>query len=117
MKKVRKSSCFFFCVKICDFLMQFLGIVHSDLKPANFLLVGGNLKLIDFGISSSIPTNRTSVIKDTQMGTLSFMPPEAVAGSTGSLHGGKEVYKVKFGLFLCFLDLWLEKIKDSTYLW
>ncbi|VDL80115.1 unnamed protein product [Nippostrongylus brasiliensis] len=32
-------------------------IVHSDLKPANFLLVKGNLKLIDFGIAAGIPND------------------------------------------------------------
>uniref|UniRef100_A0A0M3IDR4 Protein kinase domain-containing protein n=1 Tax=Ascaris lumbricoides TaxID=6252 RepID=A0A0M3IDR4_ASCLU len=74
-------------------LRLFSGVVHSDLKPANFLLIGGNLKLIDFGIASSIPSNRTSIMKDSQMGTLSYMPPEALAGAEPQ--HGKEVYKVQ----------------------
>ena len=53
-------------------------IIHSDLKPANFLLVKGNLKLIDFGIASAVQSDKTSVVKDSQMGTFNFMSPEAI---------------------------------------
>lgn len=53
-------------------------VVHSDLKPANFLIVGGMLKLIDFGIASSVSDNKTHVTKDNLMGTFNFMSPEAI---------------------------------------
>ncbi|XP_019180032.1 PREDICTED: MAP kinase kinase MKK1/SSP32 isoform X2 [Ipomoea nil] len=52
-------------------------IVHSDLKPANFLLVRGSLKLIDFGIAKAIMSDTTNIQRDAQVGTLSYMSPEA----------------------------------------
>jgi serine/threonine-protein kinase TTK/MPS1 len=54
-------------------------IVHSDLKPANFVLVQGRLKLIDFGIANAIETDETvNVHRDTQIGTPNYMSPESL---------------------------------------
>ncbi|KAM9724248.1 dual specificity protein kinase Ttk isoform 1-T1 [Menidia menidia] len=54
------------------------GIVHSDLKPANFVIVNATLKLIDFGIANRIQPDVTSIMKESQVGTLNYMPPEAI---------------------------------------
>lgn len=54
-------------------------IVHGDLKPANFLIVAGTLKLIDFGIAKAIQTeDTTKIIRDVQVGTPNYMSPEAL---------------------------------------
>jgi serine/threonine-protein kinase TTK/MPS1 len=53
-------------------------IVHSDLKPANFLLVQGRLKLIDFGIANAIEDNTVNVHRETNVGTPNYMSPESL---------------------------------------
>lgn len=53
-------------------------IVHSDLKPANFVLVKGQLKLIDFGIANAIANDTTNIQRDHQIGTINYMSPEAI---------------------------------------
>jgi len=84
------------CHRICLFPA---GIVHSDLKPANFILAGGVVKLIDFGIAKTIQPDRTSITCDQIVGTFSYMSPEAISDLNGGadLHGnGKPNIKVIF---------------------
>lgn len=51
-------------------------IVHSDLKPANFVVVRGQLKLIDFGIANAIANDTTNIQRDHQVSLLpSFLTP------------------------------------------
>ncbi|GKT83844.1 LOW QUALITY PROTEIN: serine threonine-protein kinase MPS1 [Colletotrichum tofieldiae] len=58
-------------------------VVHSDLKPANFVLVKGRLKLIDFGIANAIQTDvTTNVYRESMAGTVNYMSPESLMDST-----------------------------------
>jgi serine/threonine protein kinase len=57
-------------------------IVHSDLKPANFLFVRGALKLIDFGIAKAIQNDTTNIHREHQVGTVNYMSPEALTDTS-----------------------------------
>lgn len=59
-------------------------VVHSDLKPANFLLVQGRLKLIDFGIANAIQDDTVNVHREQQVGTPNYMSPEALIDSNAA---------------------------------
>ena len=69
-------------------------VVHTDLKPANFVLVKGRLKLIDFGISKAIANDTTNIGRDQQIGTANYMPPEALMDS-GMGQDGRRLMKVR----------------------
>jgi len=72
--------------RVCVFC--YAGIVHSDLKPANFILANGIVKLIDFGIAKTIQPDRTSITCDQIVGTFNYMSPEAIS----DLSGGADLF-------------------------
>lgn len=70
-------------------------VVHADLKPANFLVVAGTLKLIDFGIATAVEDDATSAIRDSAVGTLNYMAPEAISSQAAlPSKGAKQMLKI-----------------------
>jgi serine/threonine-protein kinase TTK/MPS1 len=68
----------------CVDIVHAYNVIHSDLKPANFLLVRGKLKLIDFGIANAIQDDTVNVHRESQVGTLNYMSPEAIVDINAS---------------------------------
>ena len=50
--------------------------MHLDLKPENFVIVRGMLKLIDLGISQRLPVDCTHMDLQKPMGSIVYMSPE-----------------------------------------
>ena len=75
-----------------------MGIIHTDIKPQNFMLYHGKLRIIDFGIAQhTISEEVTSINYFGVAGTVKYMAPEMI-GTVMGLTRNKKVHRVS--------DLW-----------
>lgn len=62
----------------CIAAIHELDVVHSDIKPANFIFAGGRLKIADFGIANTLPDDTAHVYQEQLAGTPNYMAPETL---------------------------------------
>jgi len=66
---------------VCDGLeaAHAAGLVHRDITPANIVLNGGEVKILDFGIARADGT-RAATATGTVLGTAAYLSPEQASG-------------------------------------
>lgn len=95
-----RRQCLRILLQLCDAIecVHSHQIIHRDIKPANILITrnGGNVKLIDFGLSDA----DAYAIHKSPAGTLSFASPELRTG--GAVDNRTDIYSL--GKVIALLD-------------
>jgi predicted ATPase/serine phosphatase RsbU (regulator of sigma subunit) len=70
-------------------------VIHKDVKPHHFLMSGGSLKLIDFGIATRLSSEAQGVAHTGVLdGTLAYMSPEQTGRMNRSLDRRTDLYSL-----------------------
>jgi predicted ATPase/serine phosphatase RsbU (regulator of sigma subunit) len=70
-------------------------VIHKDIKPHHFLMSGGRLKLIDFGIATRLSSEAQSAARTGALdGTLGYMSPEQTGRMNRSLDRRTDLYSL-----------------------
>ena len=73
------------------------GLVHRDVKPANLFLVGGRVKLTDFGLARPVDGSADLTQAGLVVGTPYYLAPELARGQAGSV--ASDVYALGATLY------------------
>lgn len=71
-------------------------VLHRDVKPGNLMLVGEDVKVVDFGLAAVEGQSRLTE-SGMVMGSLGYMPPEQLAGAV--LDARSDVYSLAVSTF------------------
>ena len=94
------------------------GIVHRDIKPSNIIVNDQNfVKITDFGLAkvhNPDPNKEDSTVSLNASGTLLYMPPEQIRGSSKLDHRG-DIYSVGMTMYEALSGRLPFKKKGSGY--
>ncbi len=107
------------------------GVIHRDLKPANILVeVGGQPKVLDFGVARLADPDMQTTTMHTEMGqlmgTFQYMSPEQARGNPTEVDTRSDVYalgmvlyellagRVAYDLAACSIPEALRMIEETT---
>jgi histidine kinase len=102
-KQLKYGEVLDYAIQLSD-ILQYLhlkGIIHKDINPENILITDdGQLKLIDFGISSNLFSESKEILNvDTIEGTLNYISPEQTGRTAYSITGSSDFYSLGILLY------------------